>query len=246
MAGNYWFKHEAGNKFTPVKVGTIGGRIASGKFKPGEFPQIVIAPGDGIGPLKWYECTGNPINSADWRGHDLFLGKEMTHGHTLEVGDVDGDGHLDIFAAELAKWTEKQTNPNNPNAKSWIFFGTGRGEFRRLEFTNGHIGTRAIWTATAISISGTNPKRETPGLYLPTVHQPFNRRAVVPGEAVHHTECLSAKHRTRRSDSPALHCGTMLMDESSMLVATPPGGFGMRIQIDEVPRHRLVRPICAG
>lgn len=137
LAGNFWFKHEGGNKFTPIKVGTIGGRIASGKFKPGKYPQIVIAPGDGIGPLKLYECTGHPSNSADWVGHDL-LGHNMTHGHTLEVGDVDGDGRLDIFAAELAKWVEGQPNPNNPQAKSWILFGDGQGNFRKTELTTGH------------------------------------------------------------------------------------------------------------
>src|SRR5262249_37164235 len=58
LAGNYWFKHTGGNQFRPIKVGSIGGRIVAGKLKSGKFPQIVIAPGDGVGPLKWYECTG--------------------------------------------------------------------------------------------------------------------------------------------------------------------------------------------
>lgn len=137
LAGNYWFKHRGGNEFAPIQVGSIGGRIAAGKFKPGKYPQIVIAPGDGVGPLKWYECTGNSTNSADWIGHDL-AGRDMVHGHTLEVGDIDGDGNLDIFAGEMAKWTEGRPDPNNPEAKAWIFHGDGKGSFRKTEFTTGH------------------------------------------------------------------------------------------------------------
>src|SRR5438445_1123634 len=58
LAGNYWFKHEGGNKFRPIKIADFGGRIAVGRFKPGKYPQVVINSGDGIGPLRWYECTG--------------------------------------------------------------------------------------------------------------------------------------------------------------------------------------------
>jgi len=137
LAGNYWFKHEGGNQFVPIKVGTIGGRIAAGKFKPGKYAQIVIAPGDGVGPLKWYECTGRPINPADWVGHDL-AGRDLVHGHSLAVGDIDGDGNLDIFAAEMAKWTEKKTEPDNPKAEAFIFYGDGKGNFRKTVLATGH------------------------------------------------------------------------------------------------------------
>jgi hypothetical protein len=136
LAGNYWFKHDGGDKFTPIKVGTIGGRIRAGKFKTGKYLQIVIAPGDGVGPLKWYECVGNPSNSADWTGYDL-AGRALIHGHTLELGDVDRDGNLDIFAAEMAKWTETRPDPNNPKAEAWIFFGDGKGQFRKQTITTG-------------------------------------------------------------------------------------------------------------
>src|SRR5262245_31881470 len=112
LAGNYWFKHTGGNSFTPIACATIGGRIKGGQLKPGRYPQIVVAPGDGVGPLKWYECVGDPATSGDWQGHVLL--PEMVHGHSLELGDVDQDGHLDIFCAEMAKWTEKKTEPDNP------------------------------------------------------------------------------------------------------------------------------------
>ena len=136
LAGNYWFKHQEGNKFKAIKVADMGGRIAAGKFKPGRIAQIVIAPGDGVGPLKWFECTGDPEDAKAWVGHDL-AGRNVIHGHTLQIGDIDGDGNLDIFCAEMAKWTEKRTDPDYPNATAWIFYGDGQGHFRRTEFSKG-------------------------------------------------------------------------------------------------------------
>ncbi|HWC00198.1 MAG TPA: VCBS repeat-containing protein [Bryobacteraceae bacterium] len=68
LAGNSWFRYEGGGRFRPVRIGTIGGRIKAGKFHPGRYPQIVIAPGDGSGPLKFYECAGDPGKPESWRG----------------------------------------------------------------------------------------------------------------------------------------------------------------------------------
>ena len=136
LAGNLWFKHRGGKKFDPIQIGPIGGRIAAGKFKPGKYPQVVIAPGDGDGPLRFYECVGNPENTHDWVGRNL-LERDMIHGHSLQVADIDGDGHLDIFAAEMAKWTESRPDDDNPKATAWILFGDGQGHFRETVFATG-------------------------------------------------------------------------------------------------------------
>jgi len=136
LAGNLWFKHRGGKKFDPIQIGTIGGRIAAGRFKPGKYPQVVIAPGDGVGPLRWYECTGNPEHPQDWVGHDL-LGRDMIHGHSLQIADLDGDGHLDIFAAEMAKWSDPSKPVDNPGATAWILYGDGQGHFRQTVFATG-------------------------------------------------------------------------------------------------------------
>jgi len=136
LAGNFWLKHRGGKRFEAIRIGAIGGRIAAGKLKPGKYPQVVIAPGDGTGPLRWYECIGNPEVGTDWIGHDL-LERDMIHGHSLQIADIDGDGHLDIFAAEMAKWTENATQPDNPGATAWVFYGDGQGHFRRTVFAKG-------------------------------------------------------------------------------------------------------------
>lgn len=137
LAGNYWFKYEQSGRFQPIKIADIGGRIAAGRFiKGARYPQVVINSGDGIAPLMLYECRGDPEDPKSWIGHDL-LGRDVIHGHSLQVADIDGDGNLDIFAAEMAKWTEKRPDPDNPNAEAWILYGDGHGHFRTTVFSRG-------------------------------------------------------------------------------------------------------------
>jgi sugar phosphate isomerase/epimerase len=128
LAGNSWLKRRADGRYAPVQIGTIGGRIRAGKFKPGRTAQVVIAPGDGTGPLRIYEANGDPLEARSWAGRDL-LDRDMVHGHTLEVADLDGDGNLDIFAAEMAKWTNQPDVADHPGATAWILYGDGKGNF---------------------------------------------------------------------------------------------------------------------
>lgn len=144
LAGNYWFKY-SGGEFKPTKIGNVAGRIVAAKLiEDSKILQIVVAPGDGSGPLQWISCQGDPINAANWVAHDL-VEPQMVHGHTLAIADLDGDGHMDIFAAEMAKWTEKRPDPDNPKAEAWIFYGDGRGNFRKtiLVIGNGFHEGRA-------------------------------------------------------------------------------------------------------
>ncbi len=133
---NTWFKHLDGKRFKPTRIAREGGLICAGHFKPSKVAQVVISPGDGIGPLRWYECIGDPEDPHGWIGHDL-LDRPTVHGHSLQLGDIDGDGHLDIFVAEMAKWTESRKEPDNPGATSWIFYGDGQGHFTRTELVVG-------------------------------------------------------------------------------------------------------------
>lgn len=137
LAYNSWYKHTGSGGFRAVKLADEGGLIFAGRFKPGKHPQIVISPGDGKGRLMFYECAGDPENPADWRGRDL-IGRELIHGHSLQPGDIDGDGHLDLFVAEMAKWRDKEPSPDHPGAAAWILYGDGRGGFRKTELVVGH------------------------------------------------------------------------------------------------------------
>ncbi|MBI1389830.1 MAG: hypothetical protein GC154_15430 [bacterium] len=133
---SYWFKYEGDGKFKAVYLGSPGGLIFGGDLIEGGCPEIVISPGDGSGPVKLYECKGDPMKTESWQARDL-IGRDVIHGHSLQLGDVDGDGHLDIFMAEMAKWSNKP-EPDNPNATAFILYGDGKGEFNKTELIKGH------------------------------------------------------------------------------------------------------------
>jgi hypothetical protein len=136
LACDSWFKYIGGRQFQQVRFARSGGLIFAGRFKPSKYPQVVISPGDAGGRVRWYECSGHPANAADWIAHDL-LDRDVVHGHSLQLGDVNGDGHLDIFVAEMAKWTEKNNHPDHPGATAWILYGDGQGNFTKTELVQG-------------------------------------------------------------------------------------------------------------
>jgi sugar phosphate isomerase/epimerase len=137
LAYNTWYKHTGGKNFKPIKLADEGGLIFAGYFKPSKVAQIVISPGDGNGPLRWFECTGDPEDSKSWVGHDL-INRPVVHGHSLQLGDINRDGHLDIFVGEMAKWSENKPQRDNPEAAAWAFYGDGQGHFTTKEIIVGH------------------------------------------------------------------------------------------------------------
>ena len=56
---------------------------------------------------------------------------DVDNGHSLDVGDVDGDGHQDIAVFEM------RLQDTNPDAKMWLFMGDGAGGFTRRELQTG-------------------------------------------------------------------------------------------------------------
>jgi hypothetical protein len=138
LAGGRWFKYRGGSTFTSYLIDEAQShpRIAVGDLNGDGRLEVVMVPGDGIGRLKWYECRGDPKEQDAWIGHEL-LDRDVIHGHSLAVADFNGDGHLDIFCAEMARWTESAPAPDHPDATMWLFLGDGRGHFTRTEIATG-------------------------------------------------------------------------------------------------------------
>ncbi len=137
LAGNSMFSFDKSGGWRVTRIGDIGGLIFAGRFiKDSRIPQVVIAPGDGSGPVKWYKCQGDPFETKNWQGRDL-VGRTLIHPHSLQVGDIDGDGNLDIFVAEMAKWTESRHDPDNPRAQAFLCYGDGKGNFHKTIFQTG-------------------------------------------------------------------------------------------------------------
>jgi len=127
VAGNYWLSHEEGNHYSAhmIRDDASALRVAAGQLKRGGWAEVVSVPAEATGRLKWYEWSG-----TTWVGHDL-LGFDVDHGHSLEVADINGDGNLDIFCAEMVL-------AGNPHAKAWIFFGNGEGQFKSTLLASGY------------------------------------------------------------------------------------------------------------
>lgn len=137
LACDSWFKHTGGQTFKQVQFARAGGLIFAGYFKRSKYPQIVVSPGDAGGKVLFYECTGHPEKPGDWQAREL-LDRDVIHGHSLQLGDLNRDGHLDIFIGEMAKWREKEPGPDQPGATAWILYGDGTGGFRKTELVVGH------------------------------------------------------------------------------------------------------------
>ncbi len=139
VGGGRWFKHEGGVKFSAHVIDDSKkfSRAAAGKLiKDSPGAQVVFDSGDGCGRLQWYERRSGDT----WVAHDL-LGEDLIHGHTLRVADVDGDGNLDIFCAEMAKWCGWTRTVDYPRSHLWIFYGDGRGNFEKVIVAEGGHGT---------------------------------------------------------------------------------------------------------
>ncbi len=118
VGGGRWFKHLGGDRFQPnlIDASYSFSRAAAGQLKKGGRPEVVLAIGDGLGPLNWYERV-----KGTWVAHKLL---DIHNGHSLDLVDFDGDGNLDIFLAEM------RLNGGNPDAKIYILLGDGEGNFR--------------------------------------------------------------------------------------------------------------------
>ncbi|MEZ4675579.1 MAG: VCBS repeat-containing protein [Caldilineaceae bacterium] len=127
VGGGRWFRHQNG-KFEVHVIDDHQrfSRAAAGQLIAGGSPEVVFVCGDCIGPLRWYEWDG-----AAWRAHDL-LDVPVDHGHSLQLADINDDGALDIFVAEM------RLDEKNPDAATRILLGNGAGTFLETRVVTGN------------------------------------------------------------------------------------------------------------
>ncbi len=126
VGGGYWFKHLGEDRFAAntVDASYHFSRAAAGQFVEGGRPEIVFVVGDGVGPMMMYEWI-----KGVWTPRTLI--ETVDNGHSLAVVDFDGDGHLDLFCAEM------RLNGGNPESKIYLLLGDGRGNFRKTVVATG-------------------------------------------------------------------------------------------------------------
>jgi hypothetical protein len=126
VGGGWWFEHTGGDAFQghPVNSRRQFTRSAAAQLIPGGRPQILLGSGDGVGPLEMYQWDG-----TNWVAKTLI--ERLDHGHTLQVGDIDGDGNLDILAGEM------HTPGPKDKCQTYILYGDGKGNFDRQVLCTG-------------------------------------------------------------------------------------------------------------
>lgn len=129
VGGGWWFEHTGGDTFRghPVNAARQFSRSAVGRLMPGDRPQILLGSGDGVGPLEMYRWDGKA-----WIAKTLI--ERLDHGHSLQVGDIDGDGNLDIFTGEMYSPGPKE------KCRAFVLYGDGKGSFQTHVLSTG-IGT---------------------------------------------------------------------------------------------------------
>jgi hypothetical protein len=127
VGGGRWFRNEGSPGFKPEVIDEAYAftRAATGQLIQGGRPEVVLVVGDGIAPLVMYEWRGGAWTES-------ILLDAVENGHSLAILDINGDGHLDIFNAEM------RLNGGTPTAQARILLGDGKGNFKT------HVATRGF------------------------------------------------------------------------------------------------------
>jgi len=126
VGGGRWFEYRDGAFVEHlIDAAYTFTRSAAGQLIEGGRPEVVLVVGDGLGPLVLYEWQ-----DGFWESRELI--EEVDNGHTLDIVDFDGDGHLDIFSAEM------RFGEGNPDSKIRILLGDGQGGFSEHVVAEGY------------------------------------------------------------------------------------------------------------
>ncbi len=126
LGGGRWFQHVQAMIFQVHVIDSsyAFSRVAAGQLIEGGRPEVVLVVGDGTAPLILYQWVG-----TEWVSSELI--EFVRDGHSLDIIDVDGDGNLDIFVAEMRLG-------KNPEAKTRILLGDGKGGFEEHVVSSGY------------------------------------------------------------------------------------------------------------
>ena len=115
VGAGLWFKHTGGTNYQKniIDESRDFTRTAVGQLKKGERPEVVFSAGDSTGTADKYQWNG-----TTWVKTKLF---DVKSGHSLQILDVNKDGNMDLFSAEM------RLAGANPESKIRIMYGDGNG-----------------------------------------------------------------------------------------------------------------------
>lgn len=130
FGGGNWFKYLGDGKYQDniIDDSYIFTRAAAGQLIEGGRPEVLLVVGDGYGPLCMYQWKEhydewNKVMTGKGTWERTVLIDRLYDGHTIDILDFNGDGHLDIFSAEM------RLDAKNPGTIR-ILLGDGKGNFK--------------------------------------------------------------------------------------------------------------------
>ncbi len=137
VAGGQWFDYDAGtDAYTPTSLTpNTATRVAAGQIVPGGRPELVFGSGDLIGDLELVSWDGSQWTRTSLLDATGSMATPWNRGHSLDLGDLNGDGNLDIFAAEM--YLPGEPDSAQASAREAILLGHGTGTFTAHSVTQG-------------------------------------------------------------------------------------------------------------
>ena len=145
-------------------------RPAIGDVDGDGAPDVVLAPAeDVVGPIVW-------VAGPDWTQQTTIDPEDLEGNHTLEVADFDGDGQLDVMAAEMhigggrvlvytnegGTWTRHVlSSDGSHNARVVDLDGDGRSDIVGKNFDGPKAVEAWINTSSPASAAGSAQSRWT-------------------------------------------------------------------------------------
>ncbi|MBN1996168.1 VCBS repeat-containing protein [candidate division KSB1 bacterium] len=136
IGGGRWFKHIENYKYSEniIDAGYTFTRAATGQLIEGGRPEVILVVGDGRAPMLMYEWKERGQEEGK-KGTGTWVAKELIpevdNGHSIKILDFNGDGHLDVWNAEMRLFGE------NPDAFNRILLGDGKGHFKEEIISSG-------------------------------------------------------------------------------------------------------------
>ena len=121
-----WTEHSLGENWSVNTRARVADVNQDGR------PDIVLSVSEGSGQIAWFESPPDPRQSS-WQRHNVSP-EELSGAHSLQVGDFDGDGDLDIATAEMHTSEQRRVQ---------IFFQEPEGWFVQTLSREGSHNMRA-------------------------------------------------------------------------------------------------------